>query len=96
MHRMIHLARRTISRWLERWELISLLHAEQIQQAELVEARRYALTRRQLCQADADYWDGILRDIDDDLEATKYFITGMHHQLETLRIPAPTRPVQDL
>ncbi len=96
MHHMIHLAIGTICRWLERCELISLLRAEEIQQEELIEARRYALTRLQLCQADADYWDGIIRDIDGNLEATKYFITGMRHQLETLRIPAPKRPVQDL
>lgn len=96
MRRMIHRAIATIGRWLERCEIVSLLHAEEIQQDELLEARRYALTRLRLCQADADYWMAILQDIDGDLEATRFFISGMRSHLETLRIPAPTSPVQYL
>lgn len=96
MRRMIHRAIATIGRWLERCEIVSLLHAEEIQQAELIEARRYALTRQQLCQADADYWQSIIQNLDGDLEATRFFITEMRSHLETLRIPAPTSPVQYL
>lgn len=96
MRRMIHRAISTICRWLERCELRALLRAEEVQQEELIEARRQALTRLRLCEADADYWNSIIQDIDGDLEATRFFITEMRRHLDTLLIPSPTRPIQDL
>lgn len=96
MRRLINRAITAICRWLDRCELPSLLRAEEIRQTELIDARMHAVNRMRLSESDAAYWERILEEIDGELSATNFFVEHMRRQRDQLRLPAPTRPIEDL
>ena len=81
---------------LERAEVGSLIRSERSRLVDLRKDRACVEGRLRISRDESGYWLQQMRVIDDEIEATQYFLDGMRLRYDALAPIAPTRPVEDL